>query len=162
MVRFGTRYSSSLVVLIYANMFDEDEPKSKAPLILVIIVALVVAGFFLLKNVHLNQSTSAVLKSFDPITHQPVSFDLQVTNPDDQSLLFDKSLLVSGKTSSKAKIIISDDGDDTEVDADQDGNFSQSITLDSGLNHLVIAAFADNGDSKQVVRTIYYSQDQLQ
>lgn len=141
---------------------DEDEPKSKAPLILVIILALVVAGFFFFKSFHFNQSTSAVLKSFDPITHQPISFDLEITNPDDQSLLFDKSLLVSGKTAPKAKVVISDDGDDNEVDADDNGNFSQQVALDLGFNQLTIVAFNEAGDSKQVVRTVYYSKDELQ
>ncbi len=89
------------------------------------------------------------------------SFNLQINNPDDELLVFNRSLLVSGTTSPNAAIIVTDNDNDSGFSTDSEGNFSQVITLEGGLNLLTIDAFDSSGNTKQVKRTVYYSQEQL-
>lgn len=112
---------------------------------------------------HLGSANSKLpaLENSAPVTLDRVSLSLQLDSPDNKTVLFDQSLLVSGKTSPKATIIVNDDGDYSGVTADSGGSFSKRITLDDGLNQLTVTAFDSEGNSKTEHRTVYYSADQL-
>lgn len=109
-----------------------------------------------------SQNRPLALTSLGTITHEPVSFDLEVDNPDDELLVYDSSLLVSGKTSPNASVIISDGDQDLALSASSTGDFSQVVTLSTGLNRILINAFDDQGNTKQVARTVYYSEEKIQ
>lgn len=127
-------------------------------LFLILIAGL--AFIFYLNNL-VNPSTAQNWQLNLPVTSNPVTFDLEINNPDDQTISFDKTILVSGQTAPGAVVLISTLSNDTEVDANQAGDFSKEITLDPGLNELYISSFDVEGHSKQVKRTIYYSMEQL-
>lgn len=96
------------------------------------------------------------------VTTQPLSLNLDLNSPEDEILVNDKSVLVSGKTLPNASVLITDESKETATTADDKGDFSKVVTLDDGLNHLVITSFDSEGDSKTVNKTIYYSEDKLQ
>lgn len=97
----------------------------------------------------------------NPVTAEPNSLNLDVTSPDDSILVFEKAILVSGKTSSNSQILISSAGNDTVTISKDDGTFSNLFNLDPGKNDLSIMVFSVNGDEKETTRTIYYSKEKI-
>jgi hypothetical protein len=140
---------------------DEYDSPSKAPFIIGFLLILALAGFLFYKFNPLKNQSTIIPWSGSRVTEQPLSFNLDITNPDDQSLLFNSRLLVSGQTAPNAVVIINREENITEIDADKNGNFSENVTLDNGLNHITITAFNDQGNQKSVSRLVYYSQDQI-
>lgn len=124
-------------------------------------VLILTLAFLFFLNRFLNPQDQANFFGNGPITSKPISFDLEINNPDDEIVSFDKTILVSGKTASQAVVLISTPSRDTEVDANLLGDFSKEITLDPGLNILYISSFDVQGNSKQIKRTVYYSEEKL-
>ncbi len=133
----------------------------KSLLLSVIVLGLGVIAWVIFSYFTSGSSNTPAWEKNAPVTLDRVSLSLQLDNPDDKSVLFDQSLLVSGKTSPKATIIVDDDGDYSALTADSAGSFSKRITLDDGLNQMTVTAFDDQGNSKTENRTVYYSADQL-
>lgn len=96
-----------------------------------------------------------------PLTSRPTSFSLDLTSPDDNILVFEKNVTISGKTTPKASVIISVNDHDLGFEANILGDFSKVISLEPGLNEISINAFDNLGNSKNVQRTIYYSEEKL-
>lgn len=96
-----------------------------------------------------------------PVTTEPISFNLEITNPDDSILSFDKNLLLSGKTSPEATIIVSSEDGDQGLEPDSKGEFNQIIKLKSGLNTITVTAFDSLGNQKQDKRTVFYSEEKI-
>lgn len=102
------------------------------------------------------------LKNYDPVTREPISFDLEISNPEDNSLVFDPNIIISGKTDPKSTVLISNNQKDTGVEADQDGSFTKVITLTPGVNYLSISAFERKGSIKTKKLTVFYSEVSLE
>ena len=96
-----------------------------------------------------------------PVTSEKENLTLNLSSPDDNSLVFASSLLVQGETSPQALVIVNWNDNTETVTAGNDGNFSDTIKLDSGVNDLVVAAFDKDGNSQQEKRTIFYSTEKL-
>lgn len=116
-------------------------------------------GFYFIVNG--DQINKPILKGYLPVTTKPTSFILEITNPDDELLVFDKSQVISGKTSPRATVIISSGESNMGLQADIKGEFSKVFVLSKGLNEISIAAFNSSGNSKVVSRTIYYSEEKI-
>ncbi|MBI3486331.1 hypothetical protein HY025_05340 [Candidatus Daviesbacteria bacterium] len=127
-------------------------------LILLLSLNFLVGLYYILNK---DQLSASVFQNYRPVTIKPVSFSMDVTSPDDETLVFDKSIVISGKTSPKATVIISSDDSNLGLQANGSGEFSQVIELSKGLNNFTIAAFDEKGNTKQVTRTIFYSEDKL-
>ncbi|MCL5409702.1 MAG: hypothetical protein M1607_02475 [Patescibacteria group bacterium] len=97
-----------------------------------------------------------------PVTQTPYSLDFDLSSPDDNSLVYDAAILVSGKASPQATILISLDNQDQFIKPDPDGNFSQTIKLKVGLNNLDVVAFDNLGNTQKASRIVYYSTDNLE
>jgi hypothetical protein len=140
----------------------EEESGFKFSTLLFTLLTLGVIGFLGYRFVLAGASQGLKWTNISPVTQQPVSIELNISSPDDGTVVYDKNLLVSGKTAPKALLIVSDNVDDLAVNADANGDFQANLILDSGFNHLVIQAFDSQGVAKQMVRDIYYSEDKLQ
>lgn len=127
---------------------------------LILVLGLIFLGglYFILNSEQYNKTP---LQNYRPVTREPVSFNLEITNPDDEILVFDKSLIVSGRTSSKATIIISNLDQNMGLQADSNGEFSKVVDLTNGENEIEIAAFDENGNTKSFSRTIFYSEEKI-
>ncbi len=128
-------------------------------LIILILSLIFLAGFYYILNS--DQFKASPIKSYLPVTNKPISLNLDITNPDDELLVFDKSQVISGKTAPKATVIISIANINQGMQADTNGEFSKVIVLNKGLNEITIGVFDNSGNSKTVSRTIYYSEDKL-
>lgn len=103
------------------------------------------------------------INDYLPVTQKPSSFSLEINNPDDELLVTDKSLIVSGTTSPNAAIIVTniEAQENFGLEASNRGDFSKIITLTPGVNLLEIQAFDQSGNSKLETRTIYYSEEKI-
>lgn len=129
---------------------------------LIAIVLISLSGTFMLyKYLYENTPNPKDLKNYSPVSREPSSFSMEVTNPDDELLTFDKTLIISGRTSEKATIVISNNDTDTAIEANAQGDFSKVINLNKGLNEITINAFDSFGNNKTEVRTVYYSEEKL-
>ena len=126
----------------------------------ILILSLIFLGglYFVLYSDKFNDT---LIKQYLPVTTKPISFNLDITNPDDELLVFDKSQVISGKTGPRTNVIISLSEQNIGLQANGNGEFSKVIVLSKGLNEITIAAFDSEGNSKTVSRTIYYSEEKL-
>lgn len=76
--------------------------------------------------------------------------NLSVTDPKEGEVFTSSKILVSGSTDKDAQVFINNQ----KVDTDENGNFRQSIVLNSGINTLVIEAQSKSGKRSKVSRTI--------
>lgn len=114
-------------------------------------------------NYFLNPTLSQDLWSLTgPITSTPRSFNLEINSPDNNLLAFDKTVVISGKSSPKATIIVSNGESNTGFEADLNGDFSKVIELLSGMNLIKIVAFDSEGNSKEEERMVYFSEEGLE
>lgn len=134
----------------------------KAFILSMVLLLVLGVAFFVGLHFYLNQSSTAPKSALlGPVTQEPVSLILTLSGPDDNQLTFDSHLLLQGRTSSDAAVILSSDGEDLVLDTDNKGNFSTTIKLRQGLNQMTVRAFDSSGNSKSENRTIYYSTEKI-
>ncbi|MBI2021651.1 hypothetical protein HYS93_02065 [Candidatus Daviesbacteria bacterium] len=110
----------------------------------------------------LNQDFSGLdIRKYIPVTKEPLSFNLEINSPDDELVVFDNTILVSGQTAPKALVIISTDKEDISLQVSKKGEFSKVIDLNPGLNKILISSIDSSGKSKSESKTIYYSEEKL-
>lgn len=96
-----------------------------------------------------------------PVTREPVSLILNLHSPDDDLITYDSELLVSGKTLPKATVLLSLSQKDLVIEVTSFGDFSTTISLNPGVNQILVASFDNLGNSKTENRTVYYSQEKI-
>lgn len=78
----------------------------------------------------------------------PISLALEVTGPQNESVIHASEIVVSGTTRSDAVVTIND----TVAEVDEDGNFSATIALEEGPNSIeVIASDYEGNEASQVL-----------
>lgn len=133
----------------------------KLLIIPLIIVSILVVGLaFGLKN-YLNQDIKSGIKNYLPVSKPVTAFKLEITNPDEDILVFDKNIIVSGRTNPESSIIISLQNSNYGIEADKEGQFSKVISLKSGVNNITITAFDNEGNSKQELRSVYFTEEKI-
>lgn len=96
-----------------------------------------------------------------PVTREPVSLFLEIANPEDEILVYEDNLLVSGKTGPDATVIISTNESDSGLLSGKDGQFSKVLSLSRGANTIEITAYDSEGNSKTVTKSVYYSEEKI-
>jgi hypothetical protein len=96
-----------------------------------------------------------------PVTRAPSVLTLELNTPDDNSVIFSSSLLVSGKTQENIQVLISSSDLDLVTESKPDGNFSVTFPLAEGLNEIKIIAINKKGEQKEIDRIIYYSKEKI-
>lgn len=116
------------------------------------------AGLYYILNAP-TQNNSSVLTG--PVTSLSKSLRIDLDQPDDNLLTFSSSLLVSGTTLPTLPVLISTEEQDKVIISGENGSFSTVITLEEGVNNLVVVVFDAAGETKQLERTIYYSKEKI-
>lgn len=125
---------------------------------------LLVAGlvFFAFQATKTITSNNAKTISFASPTPTPVpSVFLTVDRPKDEEVVNSKILVVSGKTTSNAVVIVITDSSEDVITPSISGDFSTTVNLSEDQNVLEIIAIAPNGESIRIKRTITYSQEEF-
>lgn len=129
--------------------------------ILILIVGLIfLGGLYFILNIQYKTSSNPF--SNGPVTSKPKSFTLTLDQPADETLTFQGSILLSGKTSPHLQVLISTDTDDQVIESKLDGSFSVTLNLDEGVNTIKVVAFDQIGDTRETERLVYYSKEKLQ
>lgn len=121
-------------------------------------------SFFLGIYFYLNKDNPKVnFKNYYPVTRKPTSLNLEINNPDDEIIISDKNLIISGSTEPFTTLVISNvaSGESLGLEANQKGEFSKIIPLEIGVNIIKLTAFDSSGNSKEETRTIYYTQEKI-
>lgn len=127
-------------------------------IILLIIGLSFIAGFYFISN---TQQKTKDLFSRGPVTSAPKSLVLTLDQPEDDSLTFAPSVVVSGKTAPRANVLISTEINDLVIQSKQDGSFSTVLNLDNDVNTITAVVFDSAGDSRSASRTVYYSKEKI-
>ncbi len=129
--------------------------------ILILIVGLIfLGGLYYILNIQYKTSSDPF--SNGPVTSKPSSFTLDLAQPADETLSFQGSILLSGKTGPHMEVLISTDSNDLVLESKSDGSFSTTLNLDEGVNNIKVVAFDPTGDIRETERLIYYSKEKLQ
>jgi len=116
-------------------------------------------GLHYILNIQYQKSDNPF--SSGPVTTAPKTLRLDLDNPDENSLTFQPSILVSGKTSPLKEILIFTDSQDLTIVSKKDGSFSHTLNLDEGENRITVAVFDPTGDTRSAERTVYYSKEKI-
>lgn len=116
-------------------------------------------GLYYILNIQYQKPKQLFLNG--PVTSPLKSLILNLDQPDDDTLTFQSSILISGKTAPFSDVLISTDSDDLVIKSKPDGSFSTVLNLDEGLNNISAVVFDSGGDSRSVRRNVYYSKEKL-
>lgn len=143
---------------IYPLMnMPKDKILSKKTFIISHIIILLSALFFFggLYYILYQDKFQSLPINYNPVTREPVSLFLDIANPEDEILVYDSNLIVSGKTGPNFSVIISGINTDSGLQSGKDGEFSKVLSLDPGANIILVTAFDPEGNSKSIARSVY-------
>jgi hypothetical protein len=86
---------------------------------------------------------------------------LDIVSPQDNSLLDQEEIEITGKTSPLANIVILSEEGEEIIQADEQGEFKETITLSGGANEITITAIDQNGNEASKVLNLVYSTAQI-
>ena len=129
---------------------------------IMVLIGLLVAGaaFYFYQSTKVIPNTKTRLTISPTPTPTPKSNIFLILNdPTDESVVGSKTLLISGKTTSDAAVMVITDADQQIIQPSSEGNFSTTITLESGENVIQVQAIAPDGGTKFLQRTVTYSTE---
>ncbi len=104
-------------------------------------------------------TTKPTLSSMQPFPKDKIT--LNITEPKDEAITANRSVRVKGKTDPGNSVIISTNQEDLVVSPTPQGDFTATITIDAGVNKLVVEAISPDGDNKKVIQTISFTSEQF-
>lgn len=128
-------------------------------LLILAVGLLFLGGLYFILNIQYQKSNNPFLNG--PVTTPPKTLRLDLDHPDDDSLTFQSSIIVSGQTSPLKEVLIFTDSKDLVITSKKDGSFSTILNLDEGVNRIVATVFDATGDNKTAERTIFYSKEKI-
>ena len=94
-------------------------------------------------------------------TPRPSIF-LSISEPLDEAVLDSRVVKISGKTTPDATIVVlTSSGDQQVLNPTTTGDFSTTVTIDSGQNLLEITAIGANGEDITVKKTVTFSTEEF-
>lgn len=93
-------------------------------------------------------------------TPAPTIF-LTVDRPKDEEVVTNKILVISGKTTDNAVVIVMTDSFEDVITPSSNRDFSTTVNIDNGHNIIEVTAIAPNGESTTIKKTVTYSQEEF-
>jgi len=127
-----------------------------------VVIGLLVAGvafYFYQGTKSISSSRTAILPATPTPTPIATSVYLSIDSPTDESIVSNKTVKVSGKTTPGATVTIITNSDQKIIQPSDQGDFSTTITINDGTNLIRIIAFSADGQSATFQKTITYSTD---
>lgn len=129
---------------------------------IMVLIGLLVAGiaFYFYQSTKVVSDKSSINSSNADVTPTPKPTIFLVLNePNNEIVVSNKTLTVSGKTNPEATIIIITDSDQLVLKPSSQGDFSTTITLASGQNLIRIRAVTPNAETITADRTVTFSTE---
>jgi len=92
-------------------------------------------------------------------TPKAEGLQLTILRPENNSILSDKNVEISGKTEANATVVIQYDKGETILVSDDNGSFSYTAELIPGANTITMTAFNNNGESVEKTINVVYSTE---
>lgn len=153
----------------FEELEEEQKPKNPKHLpgsvFTLFITAITIISFGLIfvlnyiLNIQYQSPTNPIL--IGPVTTTPKSLLISLDQPEDNLLVFDPSLIVSGSTSPNIQVLISTDDTDLIIDSKQDGKFSTVLELEPGLNRIKVVVFDAKGDMRSAQRSVFFTKEKI-
>jgi flagellar basal body-associated protein FliL len=126
---------------------------------IMVLIGLLVAGivFYFYQSGNKPQKQISIFASPTPLSRNQKSLDLSVSIPEDETIVTDKELMISGQTDPNATIFIITKSDQEAVTPDKNGKFNAKLTLDKDQNIITVISILPNGESVEVQKTYTYS-----
>jgi len=124
---------------------------------------LLVAGiaFYLFQSTKTIPVTTTKTISFASPTPASPSISLTLDRPKDEDVVGSRVLIVSGRTTSSAVVIVITDSSEDVITPSANGSFSTTVNLDEGQNILEVISIAPNGESVTSKKTVTYSLEEF-
>lgn len=117
------------------------------------------AFFFYQSTKTLRDSQIKKIVIDSPTPNPEKGLFLNITSPKDEEVVSNRTVKVSGKTVSNAKIVIIASSFEVAAVADRDGNFSTSVSLSENENILQIIAVSPDGENVKTERVVTYTTE---
>lgn len=128
---------------------------------LILVISLIFLGLLhYLVNIQYQENQVFSLKR-GPVTRPPATLTLEVSSPDENSLVFEPQILISGKTLPNLQVIISSEYEDIITQVKPDGRFSADFPLKEGVNNIEVVVFDRDGEQKFLKRLVFYSKEKI-
>lgn len=116
-------------------------------------------GFFLYESTKpvKKESPKPTTTQKDVTSHDEIL--LNVDEPVDEAVTTKRTITVKGKTNPSNTLIISTNQEDTVATPTSSGSFTTTISIDTGINKVIIKAITEDGAEKTVTKTVSFSPD---
>lgn len=106
-----------------------------------------------------NDNTSPTPTPSQEINQQDSK--LSISNPENQALIENSKIVVSGSTIANSKLVILGANTDTVITADDNGNYSVEVEIYEGENLITVTAYLEDGKVISKNLTVYSTQEKL-
>jgi hypothetical protein len=130
----------------------------------------VVMGLFITYGVYhsqrsgeVNQTTTNIeeLNEVTPTTDPQKNGKLTLYSPEDESIIAESSIQVTGKTLPNSFVVVFVNDEPVITQADETGNFSKNVDLETLANVITVHALDEDGVHYSTQRTIIVYADSL-
>lgn len=104
-------------------------------------------------------SETVSLQEKSPITEEKMT--LKILSPENNALVNTEKIKITGKTLPNLNIVILGEESENILQADEQGQFTQEITLIGGTNEIKISAFDIDGAEADVNLNLVYSKSEI-
>lgn len=119
-------------------------------------------GFFLYES---SKPAKNITPTPSPGKSEPkISQDkitLTISEPNDEIVVANRTVRVRGKTDPQNTVIISTNEEDEVVKPTSLGDFTASVSIDAGVNKLIIQAITPEGEKREIIQTISFSSEEF-
>lgn len=127
---------------------------------LIIGLAVLIGCFFIYESTRKVKPTELKTITVENPTPSPISgIFLTIDSPKDESVVDNRTITISGKTTPDAKIVILTENNQVGAIPSNDGSFNSDITLSPNENIIEISAISPNGEIVKVKRVVSYSTE---
>lgn len=109
------------------------------------------------ESVPSSETAQASLSDNDD-AEQNESFSIALLTPEDNHVVLELPLTITGVTRHNAWITVSTEGDDYVAQADNAGEFSLDVDLNAGINKILITAIDGKETTEKQVNVVYSSE----
>jgi hypothetical protein len=127
-----------------------------------VLIGLLAAGlafYFYQSTKTVSSSNQIILNAPSPTPTPKPTVYISLNKPDDEIIVDNKTLVISGKTNPDATIIIYTNADQQVIQPSKQGDFSTTLTLDDGQNLIRLMSILPGGETKTLQRTVTYSTE---
>ncbi len=124
-----------------------------------LILGLIIAFGIWRVNKTITPSENNQTQTSEATSTPNIGFSITIANVEDSEVVTENPFKVTGITKPGTKIAISAEEKDYILNPEKDGSFEKEISLNAGLNEIIIKAFDLNGDSAEVKLKLIYSSE---